>query len=111
MSDWTDGYVTNTDYTSHFYPYLAPQAQNFAVLLAGAMPADISDGFTYCELGCGQGYTTALLAAANPGGRFWGVDFNPSHIAGANKMSSDRVKAAHPAARPSNAAFRTDESA
>ena len=88
MSDWTDGYVTNTDYTSHFYPYLSPQAQNFAVLLSGAMPADIGGGYTYCELGCGQGYTTALLAAANPNGRFWGVDFNPSHIAGANKMQA-----------------------
>ncbi len=88
MSDWADGYVTNTDYSSHFYPYLSPQAQNFAVLLSGAMPADIGGGLNYCELGCGQGYTTALLAAANPNGHFWGVDFNPSHIAGANKMQA-----------------------
>ena len=88
MTDWTDGYVTTTEYTAHFYPYLAPSVQNFALLLSGYMPVDLSGGYTYCELGCGRGYSTALLAAANPGGHFWGVDFNPAHIAGAEKMKA-----------------------
>lgn len=88
MADWSDGYVTNTEYTSHFYPFLSPSSQNFALMLAGIMPVDLNAGYTYCELGCGQGYTTAVLAASNPNGRFWGVDFNPAHIAGANKMKA-----------------------
>jgi predicted O-methyltransferase YrrM len=88
MSDWSDGYVTNVEYTAHFYPYLSPGAQNFSLLLNGFMPAGDAGGYTYCELGCGQGYSTALLAAANPAGRFWGVDFNPSHIAGATRLAS-----------------------
>ena len=88
MADWSDGYVTNTEYTSHFYPFLSPTSQNFALLLSGVMPVDLQAGYTYCELGCGQGYTTAVLAASNSNGRFWGVDFNPSHIAGANKMKA-----------------------
>lgn len=89
MTDWTDGYVTNTEYTMHFYPFLAPAAQNFALLLAGFAPLDLSGGYTYCELGCGHGYTTALLAASNPDGKFWGVDFNPAHVAGANKLKAN----------------------
>ncbi len=88
MADWSDGYVTTTEYTSHFYSYLAPAAQNLALLLAGFNPVDIDADFTYCELGCGQGYTTAVLAATNPRGRFWGVDFNPTHIAGAAKIKA-----------------------
>lgn len=88
MSDWSDGYVTSTEYTQHFYSFLSPGAQNLALLLGGFMPVDLSGGYTYCELGCGQGYTTALLAAANPHGKFWGVDFNPAHVAGANKLKA-----------------------
>jgi SAM-dependent methyltransferase len=87
MTDWSDGYVTHTDYTSHFYPQLAPMAQNFALLLSGAAPIDLAAGFTYCELGCGRGFSTALLAAANPRGRFWGVDFNPAHIVDAQQVA------------------------
>lgn len=88
MADWSDGYVTNTEYTSHFYPFLSPSSQNFALLLSGIMPVELDAGYTYCELGCGQGYTTAVLAASNPHGRFWGVDFNPAHIAGASKVKA-----------------------
>jgi SAM-dependent methyltransferase len=52
------------------------------------MPADLSAEFNYCELGCGQGFSTALLAAANPTGKFWGIDFNPAHMAGANQLKT-----------------------
>lgn len=88
MADWSDGYVTSTEYTSNFYSFLSPGSQNLSLLLAGVMPVDLSDEFTYCELGCGQGYSTAVLAASNPNGRFWGVDFNPTHIAGARKIKA-----------------------
>ncbi len=87
MTDWSDGYVTHTEYTSHFYPHLAPAAQNFALLLSGTAPVEPSPGYTYCELGCGRGFSTALLAAANPRGRFWGVDFNPVHIVDASQVA------------------------
>ncbi len=88
MSDWSDGYITSVEYTSHFYAAMSPVAQNLGLLLDGFMPIDLTQPFSFCELGCGQGFTTALLAAANPGGRFWGVDFNPSHIAGANQLAA-----------------------
>jgi SAM-dependent methyltransferase len=44
---------------------------------------------TYCELGCGQGFTTNLLAAANPHIEFYANDFNPSHIVGARELAAE----------------------
>jgi SAM-dependent methyltransferase len=86
MPDWSDGYITNIDYTSGFYPGLSPHAQNFALLYRGFASPELGGGFTYCELGCGHGFSTALLAAANPQGAFWGIDFNPAHIASAERL-------------------------
>lgn len=37
--------------------------------------------FTYCELGCGNGLTANILAAALPEGSFYAVDLNPAHVA------------------------------
>jgi ubiquinone/menaquinone biosynthesis C-methylase UbiE len=38
-------------------------------------------------LGCGQGFTTNILAATHPHSEFWGVDFNPSHTAEAQRLA------------------------
>jgi SAM-dependent methyltransferase len=97
MVEWSDGYVTSIDYTSGFYPGLSPLSQNFSLLLRGIAPVQLADGFSYCELGCGHGFSTTLLAAANPKGSFWGVDFNPAHVASAERLAA--------AARVENVAF------
>jgi SAM-dependent methyltransferase len=81
MTGWTGGYVADVEYSGLFYHSQSPGHLALACLLAGVEPPRFEHGFAYCELGCGQGITTALLAAANPAGRFYGVDFNPSHIA------------------------------
>jgi len=86
MADWSDGYITSISYTSGFYEGLSPHSQSFALLYRGFAPPDMSQGFNYCELGCGHGFTTSLLAAANPNGAFWGIDFNPAHIASAEQL-------------------------
>jgi SAM-dependent methyltransferase len=88
MDEWSEGYVTSIDYTSGFYHGLAPISQNFSLLLRGIEPVQLRDGFCYCELGCGHGFSTALLAAANPKGSFWGVDFNPAHISSAQRLAA-----------------------
>ncbi len=77
---WADGYVVDVDYTHGFYPDLAPLNLAMAAVLAGRGAPDPQTPFTYLELGCGNGFSTALLAAAHPHARFWGNDFNPSHI-------------------------------
>ena len=86
MSDWGEGYVSDLEYVPGYYPLQAPGLLNLATLVAGYSPLPLDSGFRYCELGCGLGYTTALLAAADPRGEYWACDFNPAHIARAREL-------------------------
>lgn len=88
MTAWNEGYVTEIEYTHGFYRELAPAHLRFALLCAGLTPP-ASDHFTWAELGCGQGFTANLVAAANPQGRCFATDFNPSHIAAARRFQAD----------------------
>jgi SAM-dependent methyltransferase len=87
MTDWSEGYVTDIEYTGQFYRELAPTYLAFVALMQGYHPPKLGKGATYCELGCGQGTGTAVLAAANPGMNFWGIDFNPAQIANAKRYA------------------------
>ncbi|UJS24333.1 class I SAM-dependent methyltransferase [Thiothrix winogradskyi] len=44
-------------------------------------------GIADCELGCGQGITSLIMAANYPQGHFYAIDFNPSHIAKARRLA------------------------
>ena len=57
-----------------------------ALLFAGFRSNLTKSGARYCELGCGYGLTTLVLAAANPHMTFVGVDFNPTHIVAAKTL-------------------------
>lgn len=84
MGDWTDGYVGDIEYINGCYPEQAPARLDLICLLCGVEPPrtpGASPAFDYCEIGCGNGTTLAALAAANPEGRFVGIDFLPAHIA------------------------------
>ncbi|MCW5721259.1 MAG: class I SAM-dependent methyltransferase [Devosia sp.] len=87
--NWKTGYVTDLGYTYGFYRELTPQVQVFSGL---ANRVDFDTGsagkFTYCELGCGQGFSTNLLAAANPAADFYATDFNPAQITGARRLAN-----------------------
>jgi len=82
------GYVGDVAYTLGFYRELAPSYLNATCVLNGYEGLKVSDSLRYCELGCGRGYGTVLLAAANPNIEFVGIDFNPSHIAEARGLAS-----------------------
>lgn len=84
---WNSGYVTDLEYTHGFYRELEPGYLSCATLLSGNMPPDIESKFTYCELGCGNGLSTNIIASAWPQGNFYGIDFNPSHIVNGNLLS------------------------
>jgi len=86
MSDWGQGYHVGTAYTRGFYPELAPSHLEAALLFAGLRSNLTKPGARYCELGCGYGLTTLVLAAANPHMSFVGVDFNPTHIVAAKAL-------------------------
>ena len=89
MSDWSAGYVSDVEYVGSFYGDLAPSHIDFICLMNGVAPPATNGRYSYCELGCGIGLTTTLLAAANPDARFHGVDFNPAHIARARVLADE----------------------
>ena len=86
--DWTEGYMSDIEYVPEFYPELGPDFLNFACVLNGVEPVPLDGRFSYCELGFGRGATLAVLAAAHPLGRFYGVDFNPAHVAEAEQLAA-----------------------
>jgi SAM-dependent methyltransferase len=87
-ADWGDGYLVDVAYIHTFLPGLAPLNLALAALLAGVRPPDVDEPFAYLDLGCGNGFTPALLAAANPHGEFWGNDFLPAHIRNAQATAA-----------------------
>lgn len=86
-SDWGQGYPVEIPYTAGFYGELAPNHLEVALLFAETKVNLTRSGATYCELGCGYGLTTLILAASNPQMSFVGMDFNPTHIVAANALA------------------------
>ncbi|MCW0231977.1 MAG: class I SAM-dependent methyltransferase [Ferrovibrio sp.] len=86
--DWTEGYV-DVGYTHDFYRELTPALHRFALLSRGIDAGGDLDKIRYCELGCGHGFSSVLLAAAHPDGEFHANDFLPGHIAYARKLAED----------------------
>jgi SAM-dependent methyltransferase len=84
--DWSAGYVAEISYTYGFYRELTPSLLGFATLVSGHRAPN---PLTYCELGCGQGYSSNLLAAANPHIQFHATDFNPAQVAGARDLATE----------------------
>jgi hypothetical protein len=89
MPAWNSGYVTDTDCTYGFYRDLAPSSLVFAHFLAGNKGPDANAPLAYCELGCGQGFSVNLLAAANPHIEFHATDFLPEHIVNARDLAQE----------------------
>lgn len=88
VSNWASGYVTDLSYTHGYYKELSPGILRFASLAKGVESClQLEDGINYCELGCGQGFSINLLAAANSEIQFYATDFNPEQIAGAKKLA------------------------
>ncbi len=82
-----DGYVRDIEYVPGFYPYQAPAHLDTICLLNGLAPPDRGAAFTWCELGCGQGLTANLIAAAYPDATIHGIDYLPPHIDHARAMA------------------------
>ena len=89
MSDWTQGYVSDIEYLPGFYAEQTPAHLDVVCLLKGMEPpVEAGQTYNYCELGCGVGESALAIAAASPDSRVWGFDFNPAHIARANKLAT-----------------------
>ena len=84
--DWAQGYVADIGYTAGFFRQTTPSHLSFAALTIGRSPGRAIRPRRVLELGFGQGFGLALLAAANPDIAFEGYDFNPDHVAHARKL-------------------------
>jgi SAM-dependent methyltransferase len=87
MSDWGKGYVTDIEYSDGFYGVQAPAHLELVGIINGIEAPSLDGPFAYCELGCGRGQTSLVLAAINPEAEFHAVDFNPAHIAHAREKA------------------------
>lgn len=88
--NWTDGYVSDIEYIPGFYYEQTPSHINAVCYVNGfELPVQPGEAFGYCELGCGRGETSLMIAAANPHADVWAFDFNPSHIAEARRMAKN----------------------
>jgi len=89
----TGDYIADIGYTAGFYPHTAPPHMAFAMLAAGFSPGRALRPKRVLELGFGQGFGLALLAAANPDVVFEGCDFNPEHVAHAQGLIDEAALA------------------
>src|SRR5262245_23746541 len=83
------GYVADAPYPRMFIRELAPAWLDHVALVSGFAPPSRDRGFAWCDLGCGQGLTTTILAATHPAGRFCGIDFMPAHIESAQRFTAE----------------------
>jgi len=81
--------VGDVPYLRTFFAQLAPAWLDHVALLSGFAPPERAGGFSWCELGCGQGVTPTILAATHPRGRFFGVDAMPAHVRHARGLAAD----------------------
>lgn len=84
MTDWTDGYVADIDYTFGYYSELNPLRLRLAFLNRGLHFPEVG---TACELGFGQGMSVNLHAAASIV-QWFGTDFNPAHTQFARQLAA-----------------------
>jgi SAM-dependent methyltransferase len=81
--------ITDIGYTAGFYPETAPGHMGFAALCAGRSPGLALRPRRMLELGFGQGFGLALLAAANPDMAFEGCDISGVHVAHARGLIAE----------------------
>ncbi|AGF52142.1 sll1526 [Synechocystis sp. PCC 6803] len=84
---WNEGYVLEVNYTYGFYGELSPLKLALANTLKSLKSPNLEKNFNYCELACGRGYSTNLLASCYPQAQFYANDFNPSHIVEARTLA------------------------
>jgi hypothetical protein len=82
---WSEGYFSSLNYMHGYYKGMSPLWMRFICLFTGLEPPR-SGTSNYLELGFGKGLSLSVHAAANSG-KFWGVDFNASHVADALELT------------------------
>lgn len=91
MSAWSDGYVSDINYTYGYYTELNPNRVVLSFLMAGLAVPKMA---TACELGFGQGVSLNAHAAAG-NTAWWGTDFNPSQVSFAQELADQAGSNVH----------------
>jgi SAM-dependent methyltransferase len=89
MTQWGGGYVTDIGYIPLYHKIEEPALAAVGALVNGvdAHVPSRDKNLHLADIGCGYGITALIAAAANPGWRVTGLDFNPAHIAAARAMA------------------------
>ena len=88
MKRRNDGYVSDTSYPIHLQKEIQPIWLASATTFLGFESVNITEKFTYLELGCASGINLIISAINNPTGYFIGIDFNEEHIIKAKEIAS-----------------------
>lgn len=91
MANWSEGYISDIDYTYGYYGELNPNNVKIPFLMAGLEAPKFT---TACELGFGQGVSINAHAAASDV-QWYGTDFNPSQASFAKELSDISGSNAH----------------
>lgn len=83
MSNWSNGYVDEIEYTYGYYAELNPERMTLPFLNYGVEMPRVQ---TACELGFGQGISTNFHATGSKVS-WYGNDFNPSQAVFAKKLA------------------------
>jgi hypothetical protein len=83
MAEWSEGYVSEINYTYGYYSELNPNNTVIPFLMAGIAPPKVSHA---CELGFGQGVSLNIHASASEV-QWYGTDFNPSQVGFAQELA------------------------
>lgn len=79
MSQWSSGYNVDVGYTFGFYHEMSPDWLDYVLTF---QRVSLPKGkLRYLELGCGYGFGLILLAGMHPDYEFFGIDFDPAHVA------------------------------
>ncbi|OOS02225.1 Predicted methyltransferase regulatory domain-containing protein [Moraxella cuniculi DSM 21768] len=84
MTSWSEGYVSDINYTYGYYSELNPQNLTVPFLMAGIAPPKIRHA---CELGFGQGLSINIHSAGSDI-NWHGTDFNPDQALFAQHLSA-----------------------
>jgi len=80
MTEWSRGYVADSQYTVSYQAGQAPAHLALACAMVG-VEWQPRPAMNVADIGCGRGFSVNALAASNPGWTVLGLDYNPAHIA------------------------------
>ncbi len=88
-SNWSRGYPVSEPYPASWHYFQSPaHLRAICALMGVAWEVGPDTPLRIAEVGCGSGYTAAMLAAGLPRAQVLGLDYNPAHIAEARSVAA-----------------------